>query len=83
MGRPGSGLVFICAMINQSHAKFKLSVEEPEMDSKLASMSFSLWGFSRTSPVFHEVQPLSYLMISGKSTFLGIFLVWSTLLMYQ
>ena len=65
-GRPGIGLVHKCVMVNKAHARFKLSVDEPDAGARLTSLSFKIRYSSHSAVAadYEESEP-KIMMFSG------------------
>ena len=63
--RSGIGLVHKCFMTSQSEVRLELRLDEPDVDSTLGSLSFSIWEISDSSNSMHKVTQDEYIMITG------------------
>jgi hypothetical protein len=63
--RPGIGLVHKCFMTSQSEVRLKLRLDEPDVDSSLASLSFSIWQAEDSSSPMRKITQDAYVMITG------------------
>ena len=58
-GRPGMGLVHKCLMVSTSSVNLQLAMDEPDPDSRLISLDFSIRALD------HEVKPKTNVMIAA------------------
>ena len=63
--RSGIGLVHKCFMTSQSEMRLDLRLDEPDVDSTLVSLSFSIWEIADSSNSMHKVTQDEYIMITG------------------
>ena len=52
-------------MTFQSEVRLKLRLDEPDVDSNLASLSFSIWQAEDASSPMREITQDTYVMITG------------------
>jgi hypothetical protein len=52
-------------MTSQSEVRLELRLDEPDVDSTLVSLSFSIWEISDSSNSMHKVTQDEYIMITG------------------
>jgi hypothetical protein len=54
-----------CFMTSQSEMRLDLRLDEPDVDSTLVSLSFSIWETADSSNSMHKVTQDEYIMITG------------------
>ena len=63
--RSGIGLVHSCFLTSQSEVRLELRLDEPDVDSTLVSLSFSIWEMADSSNLMRKITQDAYIMITG------------------
>jgi hypothetical protein len=57
--------VHSCFLTSQSEVRLELRLDEPDVDSTLVSLSFSIWEMADSSNLMRKITQDAYIMITG------------------